>query len=418
MHDPPPRSVSDEWRASRLSKLFFSWVFPLLHLGAKRPLEREDLGWANRFDEVEQHALRLEACLRESNGKTRTALRAAFFKNMPKGALCKGIGDSVAYIQLWAVKTIITYAEVKEVGVIEGAVAWPARSIASYFGADPATTGGPRVVDLAVLLLILGPMVSGVSLHWFYHYVMIDGLHARSALKSVLFRKLLRVPAVGGNNADGSITASTDGHLTGGLSGQSKGKKEDGGSGKLLNLQNGDARAVENVYHMCVYWIFVPIQIAVFLFVLSQEIGAATVVGLACMLLAVPAQVFLSGRMKRAQGLLLSASDRRMRGVKETVLGIQAVKVFGWERAFGERVRRARADELTHNARVQRLSAVSNAIMEAVPILCALASLASYTAFYPESPLTASRAFVSLLVFNQLRMPLMSARRRVDVAEP
>ena len=72
--------------------------------------------------------------------------------------------------------------------------------------------------------------------------------------------------------------------------------------------------------------------------------------------------------------------------MKETVLGIQAVKVFGWERAFGERVRRARADELTHNARVQRLSAVSNAIMEAVPILCALASLASYTAFYPDSP--------------------------------
>ena len=120
-----------------------------------------------------------------------------------------------------------------------------------------------------------------------------------------------------------------------------------------------------------------------------------------------PAQVLLSGRMKKAQGSLLSASDRRMRSVKETVHGIQAVKAFGWEPAFGERVRRAREEELRHNLRVQRLSAVSSAVMEALPIVCALASLASYGLFYPDSPLTASRAFMSLLVFNQLRMPLM-----------
>ena len=40
---------------------------------------------------------------------------------------------------------------------------------------------------------------------------MIDGLHARAALKSALFRKLLRVPAVGGGHADGGITAQVDG---------------------------------------------------------------------------------------------------------------------------------------------------------------------------------------------------------------
>ena len=111
--------------------------------------------------------------------------------------------------------------------------------------------------------------------------------------------------------------------------------------------------------------------------------------------------------MKKAQGSLLSASDCRMRSVKETVHGIQAVKAFGWEPAFGERVRRARDEELRHNLVVQRLSAVSSAVMEALPIVCALASLASYGLFYPDSPLTASRAFMSLLVFNQLRMPLM-----------
>ena len=67
--------MSDEWRAGPVSKLAFSWIFPLLRLGAKRPLQREDLGKANRADEVEQHALKLEACFR-AHGKIRAALRA------------------------------------------------------------------------------------------------------------------------------------------------------------------------------------------------------------------------------------------------------------------------------------------------------------------------------------------------------
>ena len=55
--------------------------------------------------------------------------------------------------------------------------------------------------------------------------------------------------------------------------------------------------------------------------------------------------------------------------------GISAVKVFGWEAAFTERVRVARSDELKLNARVQRLNALSSSSMETVPILCALVSL-------------------------------------------
>ena len=103
----------------------------------------------------------------------------------------------------------------------------------------------------------------------------------------MLFRKLLRVPAVGGGHADASIAAPVDGHISGGAAlrvkdtaesdakGKGKGKKGEGeggeeggggggggggGSGRLLNLQNGDARSIENVYHMCVYLLFVPLQ--------------------------------------------------------------------------------------------------------------------------------------------------------------
>ena len=419
----PEESVSDEWRAGPFSQLTFSWIFPLIRLGAKRPLMRDDCGHAPRTDHSSLHASRFETAFR-ARRSTKAALIATFWSRMTKGALCKGMGDAAAYAQIWAVRAVISHAEAREGGV---ANAWPSRALAG---------GGhtfPRAVDLAVLVLTLAPMLSGLCLHWFYHHVMIDGLHARSALKSVLFRKLLRVHAVGGGHADSSITASVDGHVTGGIGGGAvaatdkkagKGKADKkggtakaaqggggggggGGSGKLLNLQNGDARAIENVYHMCVYWIFVPIMIGIYLFVLASEIGLAALVGLCVMALAVPAQIVLSGRIKKAQAQLLAASDRRMRGVKESIQGILVVKTFGWERFFAHRVSSARGDELRHNAAKLTLTAVSSAVMEAVPIICALASLASYGFIYPDQRLTASRAFVSLLVFNQLRLPLI-----------
>ncbi|KAH8074024.1 ATPase [Aureococcus anophagefferens] len=236
-----PESVADEWRASPLSILFFSWLYPLL--------------------------------------------------------------------KIFAVKAIVTYAEHKQTRDADG-TAWSTRRV----------LGPARVVDVAVAVMVVCPALQGLCNHWFYHHVMIDGLHARSALKSALFRKLLRVPGVGGGNADASISAKTDGHMS------------------------------------------------------------------------------IVGRMKQAQGALMAAADERMRGVKETVQAMLAVKVFGWEASFRASVKQARKTELAHSLRLQTLGAGANAVMEAVPILCALASLGSYGLLYPDRPLTASSSRASRAV--------------------
>ena len=408
-------SVADEWRANPLSKLFFSWLTPLVLLGARRPLQRGDLGIVPTYDKVEQYAEAFEKAFSVKRS-TRASLRAVLWSHMLRGFVCKGLGDAAAYVQIWAVRVIIAYSELREVGAAAESepIGWPARSLSSFFTNDAArgrALGEPRVVDLAVMLLVLGPCIMGVGLHWFYHYVMIDGLHARSALKSVLFRKLLRIPAVSGGNADAGIQASVDSHLTGGLANRTA--EGGGGSGKILNLQNGDTRAIEGVYHMCAYWIFVPIQIGVFLFILSSEVGVATLVGLGVMLVAIPFQMQFSKLMKARQAKFLAASDRRMRGVKETVQSIQAVKVFGWEPAFFERVRTARAEELGHGASVQTLNALSQAFMECVPIGCALATL-SVPKQEPSPQAPQANGAVDPLTVDRFRLLVLAAKGRVS----
>ena len=163
-HAHLPPSPADEWRAGPSSQLFFSWIFPLLRLGAKQPLQRADCGHAPVQDHCTPHALRFEAAFR-TRLSTRAALYDVFWSRMTKGALCKGIGDGAQYAQIWAVKCILLYAESRENGVHS----WPSDRL--------SLDTSLRVVDCAILVLVLAPFVSGLALHWFYHHVRATPLH-------------------------------------------------------------------------------------------------------------------------------------------------------------------------------------------------------------------------------------------------
>ena len=107
------KSIADEWRASPLSILFFSWLYPLLKVGASRPLQRSDLGETPRYDRVAQHAAAFETSW-ASTRQTFASLTTVFWSRMRKGVACKGLGDVCGYAQIFAVKAIVTYAEYRQ----------------------------------------------------------------------------------------------------------------------------------------------------------------------------------------------------------------------------------------------------------------------------------------------------------------
>ncbi|KAH8092764.1 hypothetical protein JL720_4927 [Aureococcus anophagefferens] len=162
-----PESVADEWRASPLSILFFSWLYPLLKVGAARPLQRSDLGASPTYDRVARHAAAFERSW-ASTRETLASLTTVFWSRMRKGVACKAIGDACGYAQIFAVKAIVTYAEHKQSRDADG-TAWSTRRV----------LGPARVVDVAVAVMVVCPALQGLCNHWFYHHVMIDGLHAR-----------------------------------------------------------------------------------------------------------------------------------------------------------------------------------------------------------------------------------------------
>ena len=59
-HHNSSTSVADEWTAGLLSKITFSWLFPLIKLGHERQLVKDDIGENLDRDVVEKHLFKFE----------------------------------------------------------------------------------------------------------------------------------------------------------------------------------------------------------------------------------------------------------------------------------------------------------------------------------------------------------------------
>lgn len=248
----PRESVADEWRACWLDRITFGWLGPLISLGFERPLMHNDLGALPEWDRVHQHLDAFSAARDIAAGEivdpekvccnaTVTAMSRTFYGRMLAGLACKLIGDACSFAPPLALKWIIEYAETP------------------YGRLSEEQLGLPLIVWVLVLLTIAG-MMQGLMYHWFYHHVMVDGLHARTALQAGLYRKLLELQQPEQRREQKAGEAE-------------EAAKAEPGTLALLNLQSQDAKQVEDVFWMCVYLVVVPIQLVIILVLLYMELG-------------------------------------------------------------------------------------------------------------------------------------------------
>ncbi len=82
------------------------------------------------------------------------------------------------------------------------------------------------------------------------------------------------------------------------------------------------------------------------------------------------------------------------------------VKLQAWESLFAERVEEARRQELKGRRKIAYLQGGNSALTESAAIACTLVSFIVY-GFVSDEPLTATKAFTTLALFNILKMPIM-----------
>jgi ABC-type multidrug transport system fused ATPase/permease subunit len=352
-------SVADEWRAGFISRVTFGWLFPLIRLGYSRTLEEADVGSLVARDEVGTYLSDFESNLKKGNkGTIRATIWKSFSRYEYTAMALKFTSDACSYVPPLCINFIVSHA------------------------VDPAKWGDR--IFIAAGAMLVAPFIVGLCNHHWYNCVMIDGLHARTTIQAAVYSKVLRI----------SNTART------------KTSKDGGVADTIINLQSTDCRSIEMVYWMWMYTWAAPLQVVVTTALLYMQLGWSVFLGIGMLVILLPVQKSLMGRLKGYTKAASECSDERIKLITEIVHGVQVVKLQAWEGIFAERVQSARKQELKHRRSIAFLQGTNSAITECAAIVSTLVTFATY-GFVSDTPLTAAKAFTTLALFNILRTPLM-----------
>ena len=90
----------------------------------------------------------------------------------------------------------------------------------------------------------------------------------------------------------------------------------------------------------------------------------------------------------------------------EILNGIKVLKLYAWEKSFQQKVLDIRKSELSALIKAAYMNAFTSFLWTSAPFLVALASFTCYVLIDENNILDANTAFVSLTLFNLLRIPL------------
>lgn len=207
----------------------------------------------------------------------------------------------------------------------------------------------------------------------------VNVMRIRTCLTSAVYRKTLRV--------------------------SNQGKKQYT-TGQIVNLMAVDTQRVADLVQNVNNLWSAPIQLTLSMVLLYQQLGVAIFAGLGVMLINIPFNGWIAVKLRELQQLVMRYKDKRIKLLMEMFNGIRIIKIHAWEDPFKHRAENIRADEI-RNLRTQTwYSSAITFAFTCLPFIVALASFAFYILLDSNNILDANRIFVSLSLFNIIRVPL------------
>lgn len=237
----------------------------------------------------------------------------------------------------------------------------------------------PFSVECALVLLMAGPMLSGIADNLNYNHGRHVGIQSRAILQCLLYQKLLKL----------DTTAVPD------------------GAGRIANLVSTDLMYILSFACYSHHLWTLLLQITLCVYLLLQTLGIAALGGVAVMVLAVPVGSFISETLRNLYKILNKATDVRMGVINEILQGIRIIKLFGWENQIMRKLADARKDEVLKLKSCTYTSACLDSLWAMVLPLVAVVSFVIHTSILHRE-LTPAMGFTALTLFNILRFPLQS----------
>ena len=124
------------------------------------------------------------------------------------------------------------------------------------------------------------------------------------------------------------------------------------------------------------------------------------------MILMIPINGFIAAKLKKLQIASMKSKDKRTKLMDEILNGIKILKLYAWELSFRNQILKIRDSEIGALKKMAYYNSGMTFLWTCAPVIIALASFATFVLIDPNNVLDANTAFVSLTLFNLLRVPM------------
>lgn len=353
--------------ANIFERLTFSWLTPLLSLGTRKYLGEEDMWSLPSSDSAEALSERLysrwthQQRLVKEGKKSRASLKLAIAQSFGgpyfvAGCL-KALYDALSFLQPQLLRLLLTYV--------------------SSYGTDHPM---PPVAGYAISIFMFVSMNAATAmLHQYFDRCFATTMRVKGGLVTLIYRKSLVL---------------------------SNGEKAGRTTGDIVNLQSVDAvRIGDLAQYGHIAWSG-PFQIILAFVSLYNLCGWQAFMGVGVMVISLPVNTFIAKYNKKLQQRLMKIKDKRSRLMNEILNNMKSIKLYGWEKAFAQKVFETRNDqELRMLRNIGIVQSASNFFWTSTPFLVAFATFATFAATSPK-PLTSDIIFPAISLFQLLSFPM------------
>ncbi|XP_044492293.1 ABC transporter C family member 5-like [Mangifera indica] len=335
-----------------------SWLNPLLSIGAKRPLELKDiplLAPKNRaktnYKILNSNWEKVKAENPSRQPSLAWAILKSFWKEAAWNALFAGLNTVVSYVGPFMLSFFVDYLGGKETFRHEGYV------LAGIFFA--------------------AKLLETLTTRQWYLGVDILGMHVRSALTAMVYRKGLKLSSLA---------------------------KQSHTSGEIVNYMAVDVQRIGDYsWYLHDIWML-PLQIILALAILYKNVGIASVATLIATIVSIVVTVPLAKIQEEFQDNLMAAKDERMRKTSECLRNMRILKLQAWEERYQKTLEEMRDVEFKWLRKALYSQAFITFIFWSSPIFVSAVTFG--TSILLGAQLTAGGVLSALATFRILQEPL------------
>ncbi|KAJ2490030.1 hypothetical protein IWW37_003505 [Coemansia sp. RSA 2050] len=377
--DQEPQAVTPERAFSVLDTLLFGWVTPVLRLGTRKTIDSGDLYC-------------LDSCDRPLSIWRRYTGIASF-----KGSLIKRLGVTFAP-QLLAQGLLALGNSALEYG----GPFFLQRILHSIRMYNTPGQGESRALVVASTSRLI--------------YLDAIGLLLCSLLRSVMVNQVLWIGRRVSVRLQGLLVAELSSKAlrrrcktsAPPKEGEAKEDKTASSDGRVANMLTSDLESIGHISSYLNEIYTLPIKFVLGSWYLYSLLGVSALIGLTITVVYYPLTKLMVKYLIKYQRRLRAIEDERVTMITEMFQGIRAVKLFGWQSRFIERVRNKRTEELALYWRLMLLQLPVSFVQSITTSLMLICILALYSLVFGH-PLTADIVFPTITVFSMVSGSFNSA---------